>query len=130
MAGYSCMYTQFVTATVTITGNMTDFENDVGGIKSRFIQAVALAAGGVPVGNVNILNITALHTPSHSGRRLMAAEGRAVEPAGFTVEVRVDHASHLHNLEKHLLVHVGDALARGRWSTGKDIRVVRRGSSL
>ena len=38
MPGYSCMYTQFVTATVTITGNMTDFENDVGGIKSRFIQ--------------------------------------------------------------------------------------------
>ena len=120
-AGYSCQYTQYVTATITVTGNVTDFLNNVGGVRDRFIQAVA-TAGGVPVNSVKIMNVTSTSVGAGQSRRLLSV---ADAQPHFHVHVRVDHASYLRNLDGHLNTHVRELSARGVWNTGKDVSVVR-----
>ena len=103
------MYTQHVSATVTITGNITDFLNNVNDIQSRFIAAVAQAAGGVPVANVVIVSVTPHQGQAPGTRRLLSTS--------YTVSAVVKGGSALRDLKKHLARHVGDVLTKGSWST-------------
>jgi hypothetical protein len=62
--GFLCAYTKRINAIVKLNSTVTDFTNDVGGVKTRFIQSVATAAG-VPSAKITI--ISAL--PHTGGRR-------------------------------------------------------------
>ena len=110
-----------MTATITVTGNVTDFLNNVGGVRDRFIQAVA-TAGGVSFNSVKIMNVTSASVGAGKSRRLLSAMD---DQSQFHVHVRVDHASYLRNLDAHLDTHVRELSARGVWNTGKDVSVVR-----
>ena len=72
-SGYQCSYTKMVQAVVVLNMSMMQFAQD--GVSSSFRQAVASAAGGIPVQNVVITNVVdASGTPT--GRRLFSMENR------------------------------------------------------
>ena len=103
--GFYCTYTEHLTATITVLGNITDFINNVNGVQDNFKIAIAKAAGNIPVANVVIGAIT-----PRAGRRLLSSD------ADFSVHVVVRNARSLENLETHLRRHVGNMLTPGKWS--------------
>jgi hypothetical protein len=52
-AGFSCSYTKRISATVRLNATAANFNADVGGIRTAFINAVA-AAAGVPASQITI----------------------------------------------------------------------------
>ena len=104
-AGYSCVYTEHLTATITVKGNLSDFQNDKDQQKTQFINTVAQAAG-VPSAAVTIISYT-----QHTGNRRLLSHDTHPE---FSITVSVRDADRLTNLEHH--VHMGTALTVRRWS--------------
>jgi hypothetical protein len=91
--GFSCTYTKQISAVVTLNASATSFNNDVGGVKTAFIAAIA-AAAGVPITSVKIGSVA----PT-SGRRLLAFD------SGIRVHTTVSGATRLHDLGMHLARH-------------------------
>jgi hypothetical protein len=87
-AGYACTYTKRITATVTINGSMADFNANVGGIHTSFINAIAAAAGVQP-SQVSVIGVT----PQPGG-------GRRSNVDGADVHVKV-FGSHILGTIKH-----------------------------
>ena len=99
--GFSCTYTKQITAVVTLNATATSFNDDVGGVKTAFIAAVA-AAAGVPVSSVHIGSVS-----TASGRRLLS-----LDPESIRVYATISGATHLRDLGSHLakldpLLHLG-----------------------
>jgi hypothetical protein len=69
--GFNCSYHRQIQAVVTLNATHSDFNDDVGGIRTAFLQALA-AAGGVPDRHVAINGVA--DTPvAHAARRLLSA---------------------------------------------------------
>jgi len=98
--GYQCSYTKTITATVTLNSTATDFNADVGGVKTAFIAAVA-AAAGVPISKVTILGVAA----KTSGRRLLSLFAGPSTDESIVVRAKVHGATHLRELDTHLSRH-------------------------
>ena len=65
---YTCTYTKSIKTVVTLVNiTLAQFNNNTGGVRTAFLQAIALAAG-VPVSTVTITNTVAL---SGGNRRLL-----------------------------------------------------------
>jgi hypothetical protein len=92
--GFKCAYSKRITAIVTLNSTTSSFNNDVGGIKTAFINAVASAAG-VSSNQVTINNVLA----KKKGRRLLEAE------SFIDVFTSVEGAERLHKLDLHLSKH-------------------------
>ena len=56
-AGFSCSYTKRISATVRLNATAANFNADVGGIRTAFINAVA-AAAGVPASQITIGSVS------------------------------------------------------------------------
>jgi hypothetical protein len=89
--GFSCTYTKQITAVVTLNATASSFNNDVGGVRTAFIAAIA-AAAHVPVSAVHIGAVTG------AGRRLLSLDA-------ITVFATVSGATRLQNLGSHLAKH-------------------------
>jgi hypothetical protein len=68
ITGYACSYTKRISATVRLNASAADFNDDVGGIRTAFINAVA-AAAGVPASQVTIGSVT-----QRGSRRLLSSD--------------------------------------------------------
>jgi hypothetical protein len=64
--GFLCAYTKRINAVVKLNSTLTNFQNDVGGVKTQFIASVA-AAAGVPISKITIISAVA-----HTGARRRA----------------------------------------------------------
>jgi hypothetical protein len=96
LQGYQCTYTKKISATVTLNETKSDFDADVGGVKTAFLNAIAKAAG------VSINDIFIDFVSSGSGRRLLSMDAST----GFiSVRAIVHGATGLVDLPMHLAVH-------------------------
>lgn len=93
--GFKCAYSKRITAVVTLNSTTSSFNNDVGGIKTAFINAVATAAG-VSSNQVTINSVIA----KGGGRRLLSLEEGFID-----VFTSVEGAERLHKLDLHLSRH-------------------------
>jgi hypothetical protein len=69
--GYSCTYYKKIQAIVTLNVTITDFNNDVGGVRTAFLAAMA-AAANVTSDHVVINGVTVSSAASQQGRRLLS----------------------------------------------------------
>ena len=97
--GFSCSYTKRITATIALNSTATNFNNDVGGVRTAFIAAIAKAAG-VPVSSVHIGAVS-----TTTGRRLLALENFKFIQESIHVHATVMGATRLDNLGMHLARH-------------------------
>jgi hypothetical protein len=98
--GFSCSYTKQINAVVTLNTTSTNFNNDIGGVKTAFIAAVA-AAARVPISSVHIGMVRATST---ANRRLFSI-GSLFEKDSIQVHATVSGATELSNLGLHLDKH-------------------------
>ena len=121
--GYKCAYSKRITAIVTLNSTTSSFNNDVGGIKTAFINAVANAAG-VSSNQVTINNVAAKPT---GGRRLLS-----VDESFIDVYASVQGAERLHKLDFHLARHSATLHQGHSWEEAHSVTStpVRRGIIL
>ncbi len=74
--GFLCAYTKRINAVVKLNSTLTNFQNDVGGVRTQFIASVA-AAAGVAVGKITIISAVA-----HTGARRRALLSSSSSAAG------------------------------------------------
>jgi hypothetical protein len=131
--GFYCLYTKRITATVYLNVTQDEFNNNVGNVRTNFINALALAAGVNP-GQVNIINVKPLSSMGTRGvnsrhikqiqiyfevrgieknRNLEIMDNISiqVEDRGTRLNSKINHMSYKHRLyikekkeEKHLIV--------------------------
>jgi hypothetical protein len=77
--GYSCAYYKQIQAIVTLNATLSDFNNDVGGVKTAFLAAMA-AAANVTADHVTINGVMS-SAPSAQGRRLLSIASSSPEPS-------------------------------------------------
>jgi hypothetical protein len=120
--GYKCAYSKRITAVVTLNSTTSSFNNDVGGIKTTFINVVASAAG-VSSNQVTINNVVAKAT----GRRLLSLESGFID-----VFTSVRGAERLNTLALHLSKHSLTLHQGHSWQEAHTLTstAVRRGSTL
>ena len=116
--GFSCTYTKQVTAVVKLNSTTSSFNNDVGGVKTAFIAAVAKAAG-VPISAVHIGAVSA---SSSSGRRLLSLEVENDFSESIQVYTTVTGATKIHNLGFHLAKHDPSLHLGHTWQENHSIR--------
>jgi hypothetical protein len=83
-----------ITAVVSLNVTKSDFDNNINNIKTKFISAVA-AAAGVPTSNVIIGNVV-----TRSGRRRRRLLSH--ESTGIHIVTNIFGASHLKNLDQQI----------------------------
>ena len=94
--GYKCAYSKRITAVVTLNSTTSSFNNDVGGIKTAFVNAVATAAGV----SANQVTINSVIAKGGGGRRLLSLEEGFID-----VFASVEGAERLSKLDLHLNKH-------------------------
>ena len=94
--GFQCTYTKKISATVTLNTTKSDFDSDVGGVKTAFLAAIAAAAGVDP--SQVVINFVS----SGTGRRLLSAD---FHPEFISVRSIVHGATSLEGLSGHLAMH-------------------------
>ena len=103
--GYSCTYTKRIAATVTLNNTSLDaFNADTDGVKTKFIAAMAAAAGVTPA-QVTIISVQAHHAAARMRlmmRRLFGVADDVGDGGGSIIHVTavIDGAVVLHH---HLL---------------------------
>ena len=95
--GFVCTYTKRITAVITLNSTLYNFNNDVGGVKTALINAVATAAG-VTASKVTI-NSAAQKT---GNRRLLELSG---SHSFIDVHTVIEGAERLRGLDLHLAKH-------------------------
>jgi hypothetical protein len=95
VSGFRCAYTKKITAVVTLNTTLSNFQSDVGGVRTAFIAAVASAAG-VTQSQVTINGVV----QKAGGRRLLS-----VSPYLIDVRATVHGAERLRGLANHLARH-------------------------
>jgi hypothetical protein len=92
--GYKCAYSKKITAVVTLNTTVSSFTDDVGGVRTSFLNAVATAAG-VATSQVSISGVV----PKKGGGRRLLSEA---DHDHIDVHTDIEGAERLHQLEKHL----------------------------
>ena len=93
--GYKCAYSKKITAVVTLNTTVSSFSNDVGGVRTSFVNAVATAAG-VAASQVSIAGVV---SKKGAGRRLLSDEAW---DELIDVHTDIEGAERLHQLDQHL----------------------------
>jgi hypothetical protein len=81
--GYSCTYYKRIQAIITLNSTAYDFNNNVGGVRTAFIAAMA-AAANVSTQYVSINGVVA-RTAALGSRRLLSVASR-LQPAELSIE--------------------------------------------
>ena len=117
--GYQCSYTKTITATVTLNTTASNFQNDVGGVRTHFINSVATAANVLP-SKVTILGVAA----KTSGRRLLSVFAGSSFGEAIVVSAKVHGATGLHMLDYHLKKHRNDLHIDHDWKENHSLNVL------
>lgn len=120
--GFKCAYSKRITALVTLNATTSTFNNNVGGIRTAFINAVADAAG-VSSNQVTINSVVSKPT-NRGGRRLLSADENFID-----VFATVQGAERLHKLDFHLARHSATLHQGHSWQEAHTVisSAIRRG---
>jgi len=125
--GFQCTYYKQIQAIVTLNATLWEFQNDINGVRTAFIAAMA-AAAGVHSSQVTINDVVS----QNRRRRLLAlpADDQPV-PDGMQQVINV-HASvlgavHLRDLDKHLNRHSPTLHVSHSWEQAQRVMAVPMG---
>lgn len=118
--GYTCTYTKTITATVTLNTTYSAFDQDVGGVRTAFQQAVANAAG-VPFNRVSILGFA---TRSTNRRRMLSIFSGPETDSAIVVHAKIHGGERLHELESHLKKHSESLHIAHEWKENHGLSVI------
>ena len=115
--GYQCTYYKQIQAIVTLNATMWEFQNNVNGVRTAFIAAMAAAAGVQP-SQVTINDVLA-----QTGRRLLALSS-GQQKGMIDVHASVHGAVVLKDLDKHLNRHIENLHISHSWKQAPQVRAV------
>lgn len=121
--GYQCTYYKQIQAIVTLNATLWEFQNDIGGVRTAFIAAMASAAG------VHSSQVTINEVMTKSRRRnllALASDGKDVGKERETIQVHASvlGAVHLRDLDKHLERHNPSLHISHRWEQAQTVKAV------
>jgi hypothetical protein len=142
--GYQCTYYKQIQAVVTLNATLWEFNNDIGGVRTAFIAAMAAAAGvqpsqvtinGVVIRNRrrNLLSIATDFIAADSGdsnatgRQLLSVPSESSpSQSQQTIEVHtsVIGSTRLRDLDKHLERHNKNLHITHRWEQAHKVHAV------
>jgi hypothetical protein len=100
---------------VTLYTSISHFENDVGNVRTSFVNAIA-AAAQVPSDKVSIVGVA----PKTGNRRLFSISGQASGTGdSIVVRAKVQDASHIHELNHHIDHHFRRASESGAFRVAR-----------
>jgi hypothetical protein len=114
--GYQCTYYKEIQAIVTLNATLWEFQNDINGVRTAFIAAMAAAAGVQP-SQVTINDVLA-----QTGRRRLLADGK--EGGMIDVHASVTGSVQLRDLDKHLDRHIEKLHVAHSWKQAPQVRAV------
>lgn len=115
--GYECTYYKEIQAIVTLNATMWEFQNDINGVRTAFIAAMAAAAGVQP----SQVSINDVITQSRR-RRLLSLEEKKREP--IDVHASILGAVSLRDLDKHLNRHADFLHIAHQWKQAPKVKAV------
>jgi hypothetical protein len=104
LPGYVCSYTKRITAIVTLNASsVADFNNDVNGIKTNFLNSLSRATG-VSVDKISITQVVVHGTSvaSSGGRRRLLSSSSSHHHGLIDVFTKVDDARYIKDLRHHI----------------------------
>jgi hypothetical protein len=116
--GFQCTYYKQIQAIVTLNATLWEFNNDIGGVRTAFINAMAAAAGVHP----NYVTINDVMTQGRRRRHLLALEPEPRET--IDVHASITGAVKLRDLDKHLNRHSDGLHIAHRWEQAPQIMAV------
>jgi hypothetical protein len=114
--GYQCTYYKQIQAVVTLNATLWEFNNDINGVRTAFINAMAAAAGVHP-SYVTINDVLA-----QGRRRRLLSAGDGIET--IDVHASVTGAVKLRDLDKHLNRHSSKLHIAHRWEQAPQIHAI------
>jgi hypothetical protein len=119
--GYQCTYYKQIQAVVTLNATLWEFNNDINGVRTAFIAAMASAAGV----HTSFVTINEVLTQGGRRRALLSVESGA-EGVRETINVHasVTGAVKLRDLDKHLARHSSTLHIAHRWEQAPQIHAV------
>jgi hypothetical protein len=118
--GYQCTYYKQIQAVVTLNATLWEFNNDINGVRTAFIHAMAAAAGVHP----NYVTINEVMTQGRRRRALLSLEDGNGERETINVHASVTGAVRLRDLDKHLNRHSSLLHIAHRWEQAPQIHAV------
>ena len=117
--GYQCTYYKQIQAVVTLNATLWEFNNDINGVRTAFINAMAAAAGVHP----SYVTINEVMAQGRRRRNLLSDDGSY---AGETINVHasVTGAVKLRDLDKHLNRHSASLHIAHRWEQAPQIHAI------
>jgi hypothetical protein len=120
-AGYQCTYYKQIQAIVTLNATLWEFNNDINGVRTAFIAAMAAAAGVHP----SYVTINDVITQGGRRRALLSIDaGGADSIETINVHASVMGAVHLRDLDKHLRRHSPTLHIAHKWEQAPQIHAV------
>ena len=119
--GYQCTYYKQIQAIVTLNATLWEFNNDINGVRTAFIAAMAAAAGV----HTSFVTINEVMTQGGRRRALLSVES-GTEGVRETINVHasVSGAVKLRDLDKHLGRHSSTLHIAHRWEQAPQIHAV------
>jgi hypothetical protein len=116
--GYQCTYYKQIQAIVTLNATLWEFNNDINGVRTAFINAMAAAAGVHP----SYVTINDVLAQGRRRRLLSVGSGDGIET--IDVHASVTGAVKLRDLDKHLNRHSSKLHIAHRWEQAPRIHAV------
>jgi len=114
--GYQCTYYKEIQAIVTLNATLWEFQNDINGVRTAFIAAMAAAAGVQPS------QVTINDVLTQSRRRHLLGEEAA--RGLIDVHASVTGSVQLRDLDKHLDRHIEKLHVAHTWKQAPQVRAV------
>jgi len=114
--GYQCTYYKEIQAIVTLNATLWEFQNDINGVRTAFISAMAAAAGVQPS------QVTINDVLTQSGRRRLLSDRK--EGGMIDVHASVTGSVQLRDLDKHLDRHIEKLHVSHTWKQAPQVRAV------
>jgi hypothetical protein len=119
--GYQCTYYKQIQAVVTLNATLWEFNNDINGVRTAFIAAMASAAGVHP----SYVTINEVMPQGGRRRRLLSLDSKADDlQETINVHASVTGAVKLRDLDKHLNRHSATLHISHRWEQAPQIHAV------
>ena len=119
--GYQCTYYKQIQAVVTLNATLWEFNNDINGVRTAFIAAMAAAAGVHP----SYVTINEVMSQGRRRRALLSVDsGGDDSHETINVHASVTGAVRLRDLDKHLGRHSSTLHIAHRWEQAPQIHAV------
>jgi len=119
--GFQCTYYKQIQAVVTLNATLWEFNNDINGVRTAFINAMAAAAGVHP----SYVTINEVLAQGRRRRALLSVAGGGVDGIEtIDVHASVTGAVKLRDLDKHLNRHSASLHIAHRWEQAPQIHAI------